>query len=98
MGLERLVSVLQGKQSNYDTDLFLPIFERIHSFNPKLPKYDGKVRMCCSPAVVSVRLARRNPRTSRTVLLPLTWFRCVPLTVCMNMARLPAMECVGRYF
>ncbi|CDJ65254.1 alanyl-tRNA synthetase, putative [Eimeria necatrix] len=43
MGLERLVSVLQGKQSNYDTDLFLPIFERIHSFNPKLPKYDGKV-------------------------------------------------------
>lgn len=44
MGLERLVSVLQNKKSNYDTDLFMPIFEKIHSFNPKLPKYQGKVR------------------------------------------------------
>lgn len=43
MGLERLVSVLQNKKSNYDTDLFQPIFERIHSFNTKLPKYQGKV-------------------------------------------------------
>ncbi|CDI78985.1 alanyl-tRNA synthetase, putative [Eimeria praecox] len=43
MGLERLVSVLQNKKSNYDTDLFLPIFERIHSFNTDLPKYEGKV-------------------------------------------------------
>ncbi|XP_026189873.1 alanine--tRNA ligase [Cyclospora cayetanensis] len=43
MGLERLVSVLQQKKSNYDTDLFLPLFERIHSFNPKLPPYQGKV-------------------------------------------------------
>jgi len=29
MGLERLSSVMQGKKSNYDTDLFLPIINRI---------------------------------------------------------------------
>lgn len=29
MGLERLASVLQGKASNYDTDLFQPIIQRV---------------------------------------------------------------------
>ncbi len=38
MGLERLVSVLQGKQSNYDTDLFRPIIQSMeekcgHKYN-----------------------------------------------------------------
>jgi alanyl-tRNA synthetase len=29
MGLERIASVIQGKSSNYDTDLFVPFFDAI---------------------------------------------------------------------
>ena len=29
MGLERIVSVIQNKRSNYDTDIFVPIFDAI---------------------------------------------------------------------
>ena len=29
LGLERIVSVIQGKKSNYDTDLFTPLFDAI---------------------------------------------------------------------
>ncbi|XP_062550064.1 alanine--tRNA ligase, mitochondrial isoform X2 [Armigeres subalbatus] len=37
LGLERLVAHLQQKNSNYDTDLFIPIFDRIQ----KVSKKDG---------------------------------------------------------
>ena len=40
MGFERLVSVLQDKRSNYDTDLWSPIFERIRE-TCDAPAYQG---------------------------------------------------------
>ncbi|KAG1661376.1 Alanine--tRNA ligase, cytoplasmic [Nymphon striatum] len=40
MGFERLVAVLQGKSSNYDTDLFLPILEKIQLMSGMRP-YSG---------------------------------------------------------
>ena len=34
-GLERIVAVLQGKNSNYDTDLFMPIIKKLESISGK---------------------------------------------------------------
>ncbi|KAJ8246477.1 hypothetical protein GJAV_G00268250 [Gymnothorax javanicus] len=41
MGLERLVTVLQGQRSNYDTDLFTPLLSAIHQ-NSRCPEYRGR--------------------------------------------------------
>lgn len=40
MGLERLVTLLQGKNSNYDTDLFQPLFNAIRKHS-NAPEYKG---------------------------------------------------------
>ncbi|XP_069811358.1 alanine--tRNA ligase, mitochondrial isoform X2 [Dendropsophus ebraccatus] len=42
MGLERLVTILQGKRSNYSTDLFSPILEAIQRTS-QAPPYQGKL-------------------------------------------------------
>ncbi|KAI0958702.1 Alanine--tRNA ligase, variant 5 [Taiwanofungus camphoratus] len=41
MGFERLVSIIQGKRSNYDTDVFLPLFLKIQELTGVRP-YQGK--------------------------------------------------------
>ncbi|KAF9653789.1 hypothetical protein BDM02DRAFT_3152774 [Thelephora ganbajun] len=41
MGFERLVSVIQNKRSNYDTDVFIPIFNKIQELTGVRP-YQGK--------------------------------------------------------
>lgn len=42
LGLERLVSVIQDKKANYDTDFFMPIFKAIENGTGIRP-YSGKV-------------------------------------------------------
>uniref|UniRef100_A0AAR2JBP0 alanine--tRNA ligase n=1 Tax=Pygocentrus nattereri TaxID=42514 RepID=A0AAR2JBP0_PYGNA len=42
MGLERLLTVLQGKRSNYDTDLFTPLLSAIHQVTRGAPAYSGR--------------------------------------------------------
>lgn len=41
MGFERVCAILQGKKSNYDTDVFTPIIERIEAVTGK--PYEGEV-------------------------------------------------------
>ncbi|KAK9510740.1 hypothetical protein O3M35_005466 [Rhynocoris fuscipes] len=42
MGFERLVSVIQQKRSNYDTDIFMPLFDAIQQ-GTGAPPYQGRV-------------------------------------------------------
>jgi alanyl-tRNA synthetase len=41
MGFERLVSAIQGQRSNYDTDIFTPIFQKVQDISGVRP-YQGK--------------------------------------------------------
>ncbi|KAG5277948.1 hypothetical protein AALO_G00093170 [Alosa alosa] len=74
MGLERLVTVLQGQQSNYHTDLFSPILTAIHQCS-RVAAYrgrtgemdDGKVDMHRSGLVLR-RILRRAVRYFSEVL------------------------------
>lgn len=41
MGFERLVSAIQDRRSNYDTDIFLPIFDKVQQLTGARP-YEGR--------------------------------------------------------
>jgi alanyl-tRNA synthetase len=47
MGFERLVSVLQCKTSNYDTDVFAPLFEGVHKL--RLEEYNSTGQKGAAP-------------------------------------------------
>ncbi|TVQ58937.1 MAG: alanine--tRNA ligase [Phycisphaerales bacterium] len=59
MGLERLVRVLQGKQSNYDTDLFTTLFDRIRKVTGA-PAYTGALE---DPRDIAYRVVADHART-----------------------------------
>jgi alanyl-tRNA synthetase len=58
MGLERLTSVLQGKDSNYDTDMFAPLLQRIGDLSSH--KYGGTM----SATDVSMRVVADHIRAT----------------------------------
>jgi alanyl-tRNA synthetase len=58
MGLERLTAVLQGHESNYDTDLFGPILDQIGMLSGR--KYGRSM----SPDDVSMRVVADHSRTA----------------------------------
>ncbi|MFM1832463.1 MAG: Alanine--tRNA ligase [Planctomycetota bacterium] len=64
MGLERLVSVLQDKRSNYDTDLFTGIFMRIQDVTGAAP-YRGSMT---DPVDIAYRIIADHIRCLTTAL------------------------------
>jgi alanyl-tRNA synthetase len=58
MGFERLVSVLQDKRSNYDTDIFAPIFDLTQKVTGTRP-YQGKLE---DPVDVAYRVVADHVR------------------------------------
>jgi alanyl-tRNA synthetase len=57
MGFERLCAVLQGKKSNYDTDVFMPIIDSVSNITKKV--YSGSVE---SPTDTAMRVVADHVR------------------------------------
>ncbi len=45
LGFERLVAVVQGKKSNYDTDLFMPLIEKMAEISGRRPQGEDRISM-----------------------------------------------------
>ncbi|QQE11859.1 alanine--tRNA ligase [Planctomycetota bacterium] len=62
MGFERIVRVLQGKESNYDTDVFTPYFKAIQKVTGAKP-YDGTGETLSNPTDIAYRVIADHIRT-----------------------------------
>ena len=62
MGFERIVRVLQGKDSNYDTDVFTPYFDAIQKITDAKP-YDGTGDTLSNPTDIAYRVIADHIRT-----------------------------------
>jgi alanyl-tRNA synthetase len=60
MGFERICAVLQGKKSNYDTDVFMPIISRIAGITGK--QYSGSLNASQSEVDVAFRVIADHAR------------------------------------
>ena len=69
MGLERLARVLQGKDSNYDIDLFAPIFAAIEAHSGAHP-YRGSLE---DPVDVAYRVIADHVRCLTTAITDRAW-------------------------
>ncbi len=58
MGFERITAVIQGKNSNYDTDVFMPLINKIVELSGK--EYNGKLD---DPDSISMRVIADHIRT-----------------------------------
>ncbi|MBX3044772.1 MAG: alanine--tRNA ligase [Candidatus Kapabacteria bacterium] len=58
MGFERICAVIQGKESNYDTDVFMPLINEIAKLSGK--KYDGGLT---DPDSIAMRVIADHVRT-----------------------------------
>ncbi|MCP4572288.1 MAG: alanine--tRNA ligase [bacterium] len=45
LGFERLVTVMQGKQSNYETDVFTPMIARVAELSDRAPEGEDRISM-----------------------------------------------------
>ncbi|WP_432800179.1 alanine--tRNA ligase [Poriferisphaera sp. WC338] len=62
MGFERIVRVIQGKESNYDTDVFTPYFAAIQKVTGAKP-YDGTGDTLSNPTDIAYRVIADHIRT-----------------------------------
>jgi len=64
MGFERIVRVLQGKDSNYDTDVFTPIFDKIAEVTRARPYQPGADKQALEdPVNIAYRVIADHIRT-----------------------------------